>query len=73
MSAGLSRTGKYLTVAVNNDARTELRMFDYATMTPVPLPPDANINGVQLSRDEKMLVFGSTTAGRRSTSSITVT
>ena len=59
MGAGLSRTGKYLTVAVNNDARTELRMFDYATMTPVTLPPmpDANINGAQLSRDEKMMVF----------------
>jgi dipeptidyl aminopeptidase/acylaminoacyl peptidase len=59
MGAGLSRSGRYLTVAINNDARTELRLFDYATMAPVTLPPmaGANINGVQLSRDERMMAF----------------
>jgi dipeptidyl aminopeptidase/acylaminoacyl peptidase len=59
MGAGLSRSGRYLTVAINNDARTELRLFDYATMMPVTLPPmaGANINGVQLSRDERMMAF----------------
>ena len=55
----VSRSGKYLTVSINNDARTELRLFELATMTPVPLPPmaDANITGVLFSRDERRMAF----------------
>jgi dipeptidyl aminopeptidase/acylaminoacyl peptidase len=57
--AGFSRTGKYLTVGINNDARTELRLFDAASMQPLALPPmpDANITGVLFSRDERRLSF----------------
>jgi dipeptidyl aminopeptidase/acylaminoacyl peptidase len=57
--AGFSRTGKYMTVAINNDARTELRLLETAAMRPVDLPvkPDANITGVRFSRDETRLAF----------------
>jgi dipeptidyl aminopeptidase/acylaminoacyl peptidase len=59
MGAGFSRTGRYLTVAINNDARTELRVFEAATMQPVALPPmpGANISGVLFSKDERRLAF----------------
>lgn len=36
--ASLSKHGKYLMININNDARTELRIYDTATMTPVDLP-----------------------------------
>jgi dipeptidyl aminopeptidase/acylaminoacyl peptidase len=57
--AGYSRNGTYLVVSINNDARTELRLYDAATMRPVPLPPmgDANITGVLFSRDERRMAF----------------
>jgi hypothetical protein len=32
--AGYSRNGTYLVVSINNDARTELRLFEAATMRP---------------------------------------
>ena len=57
--AGFSKTGKFLSVSINNDARTELRVFETATMQPVALPAmaDANITGVLFSRDERRLAF----------------
>jgi dipeptidyl aminopeptidase/acylaminoacyl peptidase len=56
---GLSRTGRYLSVAINNDGRTELRLFEAATMRPVELPamPDANMTGLLFSRDERRIAF----------------
>jgi dipeptidyl aminopeptidase/acylaminoacyl peptidase len=57
--AGYSRGGRYLGVSINNDARTELRLFDAATMQPVALPPvaDANITGLLFARDERRMAF----------------
>jgi dipeptidyl aminopeptidase/acylaminoacyl peptidase len=56
--ASFSRNGRYLTVSINNDARTELRVFEAATMQPVPLPAIAgNITGVLFSRDESRMAF----------------
>ncbi|MEE2776005.1 MAG: alpha/beta fold hydrolase [Acidobacteriota bacterium] len=54
-----SKTGRYLTVGINADARTELRFYEAATMTPVPLPelPDAEISSVRLADDEKNMAF----------------
>jgi Tol biopolymer transport system component len=44
--ASLSKQGKYLVISINNDARTELRLYDAATLTPIDLPqlPDAEIS-----------------------------
>ncbi|MDQ3607065.1 MAG: S9 family peptidase [Gemmatimonadota bacterium] len=56
--ASYSRGGKYLVVSINNDARTEIRMFEAASMRPIPLPRMAgNITGVLFSRDESMMAF----------------
>jgi dipeptidyl aminopeptidase/acylaminoacyl peptidase len=57
--AGYSRGGRYMTATINNDARTELRLFDAATMNPLPLPPmaGANITNVLFSRDERRMAF----------------
>jgi dipeptidyl aminopeptidase/acylaminoacyl peptidase len=54
-----SRTGKYLVVGINDDARTEVRVYDTATMEVVPLPdlPEGDITSVTFSRDEGMLAF----------------
>jgi dipeptidyl aminopeptidase/acylaminoacyl peptidase len=58
-NADYSRGGRYLVVSINNDARTELRLFDAATLRPVPLPPmaGANLTGVTFSRDESRMAF----------------
>jgi dipeptidyl aminopeptidase/acylaminoacyl peptidase len=57
--AGLSKTGRYLSVSINNDGRTELKLFEAATMRPVELPPmsDANMTGLLFSRDERRIAF----------------
>lgn len=57
--AYLSETGKYLVAGINNDARTDLRMFEAASMTPVALPemPDAEITSVSISPDETRMAF----------------
>jgi dipeptidyl aminopeptidase/acylaminoacyl peptidase len=57
--AGFSRQGRYLVVSINNDARTELRLFEAATMRPVPVPSagDANVTGVHFSADESRMAF----------------
>jgi dipeptidyl aminopeptidase/acylaminoacyl peptidase len=56
--ANYSRNGRYLTVSINNDARTELRVFEAATMEPVKLPAmQGNITGVLFSRDESRMAF----------------
>lgn len=59
-NVSLSPTGRYLKVAVNNDARTEVRILETATLDPVPLPamPRGDIMAVAFSRDERRLAFG---------------
>ena len=57
--AGFSRKGKYLWIEINNDGRTELRLYDAATMAPVRLPrlPEAQIHSVTFSADESKAAF----------------
>ena len=56
---GPSRSGKYITAAINNDAKTELRLYQAEGMVPVELPelPNAEISGLGLSKDETMMAF----------------
>ena len=57
--AYFSQSGRYLIVGINNDARTELRIYDPATMTQIELPslPDASVTDVGFSRDETVMGF----------------
>lgn len=59
MFARLSKTGKYLVVGINNDARTEIRIFDTAMMEPVTIPalPDGDITSVTIAPDEERMAF----------------
>jgi len=54
-----SKHGKYLVVGINNDARTEIRVYDAETMTPVRLPeiPAGDITSVRFSGDEAVMAF----------------
>jgi dipeptidyl aminopeptidase/acylaminoacyl peptidase len=57
--ADLSKNGRYLAVSINNDARTEIRLFETASMRPVSLAslPVGTIRAVTFSRDESRLAF----------------
>lgn len=57
--AYFSENGKYMVAGINHDARTELRVYDTATMQPVELPelPDADITSVRISADERHMAF----------------
>ncbi len=59
MFASPSRSGRYLVVGINNDARTEIRILETETLEPVALPafPDGDITGVAFSRDERSIAF----------------
>jgi dipeptidyl aminopeptidase/acylaminoacyl peptidase len=62
--ASYSETGRYLEVAVNKDARTEIRLYEAATLTPVALPtlPEAEITSLTLSDDETKIAFFASTS-----------
>jgi dipeptidyl aminopeptidase/acylaminoacyl peptidase len=68
--AYFSYNEKYLVIGVNEDARTQIRLFDAKTMNPVQFPDiDAGeISSVRISRDEKMMSFSA--GSSRSTSDI---
>lgn len=57
--AYFSQNGTYLLVGINNDGRTEERLYEVATMRPLELPAlvDANITSITMSGDEKLLAF----------------
>lgn len=59
VGAGYSRGEKYFLAAINNDARTELRIFDAASFRPVSLPDlqEGSISGVFFSRDGRRMGF----------------
>lgn len=59
MYAYLSRNGKYRVVAINNDARTEMKIYDEASGQLVQLPPlpEGDITGVNISDSEKLMSF----------------
>ena len=59
MYAYFSETGRYLAVGINNDARTEIRVLDAATLQPVSLPTPANadITAVAFAPDDSQIAF----------------
>lgn len=59
LNATLSPRGHYLTVSVDNDARTELRILDARSLEQVPLPsiPLGDIIAAAFAPDERRLAF----------------
>ncbi len=57
--AGQSYSGKYLVVAVNQDASTRVHLYESQTLTPVPLPdfPQAEISSISMPRSEDRMAF----------------
>ncbi|HEU4711798.1 MAG TPA: S9 family peptidase [Pyrinomonadaceae bacterium] len=54
-----SRNGKYRVTAINEDARTKIKIYDQATGKPIALPqlPNGVITGVNISPSEKLMAF----------------
>jgi dipeptidyl aminopeptidase/acylaminoacyl peptidase len=54
-----SHNGKYRVTAINEDARTKIKIYDTATNKLVPLPqlPNGDITGVNISPSEKLMAF----------------
>ncbi len=54
-----SRHGKYRVTAINEDARTRIKIYDQATGKPIALPqlPNGVITGVNISPSEKLMAF----------------
>jgi dipeptidyl aminopeptidase/acylaminoacyl peptidase len=66
LGAGFSRDGRWFNVAINNDAKTELRVFQADGMKPVKLPEmQADINGVIFSPSGSLMAFYAEAAGPR--------
>ncbi len=56
----LSRTGKYRVVAINNDARTEIKVYNEADggkLVQLQNVPEGDITGVSISDSEKLMTF----------------
>jgi dipeptidyl aminopeptidase/acylaminoacyl peptidase len=58
-AAGLSKSGRYLWLEVNNDGRSDIRLYQADTMTAVKLPalPSAAITSLTFSQDESRAAF----------------
>ena len=54
-----SHNGRYRVTAINEDARTKIKIYETATGKLVPLPqlPNADITGVNISPSEKLMAF----------------
>jgi len=60
MYANLSRNGKYRVVAINNDARTQIKIYDESDggkLLKVEGLPEGDITGVNISDSEKLMSF----------------
>jgi dipeptidyl aminopeptidase/acylaminoacyl peptidase len=59
-----SKRGKFLRIAINQDAKTKLMMYDYPAMTPVDLPSieGASFGSVSISRDESQIAMYASSA-----------
>jgi dipeptidyl aminopeptidase/acylaminoacyl peptidase len=57
--AYFSKGGKYRLTGINNDGRTEIKIYDGKTGKPVDFPkiPDGDITGVNISNTEKTMGF----------------
>ena len=54
----LSRNGKYRVVAINNDARTEMKIYDLTgNLITIPGLPEGDITGVTISDSENLMAF----------------
>jgi len=64
LGAQYSTTGEHLSVWINNDARTEVRVYRTADMSQVELPelPEAEITDIEISPDERRIAFYGSTA-----------
>ena len=60
--ASFSKHGKYLRIAINEDAKTKLQMFEYPAMKEIALPEikDASVGSVSISRDESCIAMYAT-------------
>jgi len=59
MYAYFSRNGKYRVVAINNDAKTEIKIYDTASGKAIELPklPDGEVTSVNISDSEGFMTF----------------
>ncbi|HEY3430163.1 MAG TPA: prolyl oligopeptidase family serine peptidase [Cyclobacteriaceae bacterium] len=60
MYAYLSQNGKYRVVAINNDARTEIKIYDESNggkLLTIDGLPEGDITGVNISNSEKQMTF----------------
>jgi dipeptidyl aminopeptidase/acylaminoacyl peptidase len=59
MFASVSRNEKYRVVAINNDARTEVKIYEQASGQPVQIVglPAGDVTGVTISDSEKNMLF----------------
>jgi dipeptidyl aminopeptidase/acylaminoacyl peptidase len=59
VGAGFLRSVRHLMVAINADARIEIRVFDTPGMRPLEMPrvPDASVTDVEISRDGRRMAF----------------
>ncbi|HEX7090950.1 MAG TPA: S9 family peptidase [Longimicrobiales bacterium] len=58
MYAGYSKEGSYLVAAINNDARTEIRIYDRdMRLVDLPAPPAGEITAVEFSPDERRIAY----------------
>lgn len=57
--AGFSHSGKYMVVGINNNALTEIRIYNTFTNQLVHLPelPQGQISSVKISKSEKLMSF----------------
>ena len=57
--ASFSKSGKYLVVTVNRDARTEIKVMDTASGKRVQLPklPDGDLTTLRIARDDSRIAF----------------
>ncbi len=65
MYAYLSRNGKYKVVAINNDARTEIKIYDLSNggqLVDIEGIPEGDITGVNISDSEKLMAFNVTSS-----------
>jgi dipeptidyl aminopeptidase/acylaminoacyl peptidase len=57
--ARLSHSGKYMVVGINNNARSEIRVYDTSSnqLVHLPEPPQGQITSVRISKSEKLMSF----------------
>ena len=57
--AHFSHSGRYMVVGINNNAKTEIRIYDTSTnrLVHLPEPPQGQITSVRISKSEKLMSF----------------